>query len=348
MLDLEARVHLDEEELVRAVGRDEELHSPRAAVVHARGCRAGRSPQAGARGGIDHRRRGFFDDLLVAALKGALPLAEVDDGAVRIGHDLHLDVPRPLDEPLEQQRVVAERRRGDTARGGERFGQFGRGANDLHALPPAARRRLDQQRKARLSGRRGDLRLGEARRAEPRNDRHPVRGDVLLRADLVAHHLERAPTRADEHDPDIGARGGELRVLGQEPVARVDRLGAGILRRGEDRSPVEVGLRGRGGADAVGRVGLPHVRSVGIRIAVDGDRADAESPQRADDAPRDLAAVGDEHGVEKRLGHLGHIRKTPKRGSGSGARETTSSARPSRSRVSAGSTMPSSHSRAVA
>ena len=44
---------------------------------------------------------------------------------------------------------------------------------------------------------------------------------------------------------------GELRVLGQEPVARVDRLGAGLARRGEDRAAVEVGLRGRGGADAV-------------------------------------------------------------------------------------------------
>ena len=46
--------------------------------------------------------------------------------------------------------------------------------------------------------------------------------------------------------------------------------------------------------------------------------------------------------------HGDHIRKTPKRGSGSSVRATTSSARPKRSRVSAGSITPSSHSRAVA
>ena len=112
--------------------------------------------------------------------------------AVRVGQHLHLDVPRALDEPLEQQRVVAERRRGHAAGGGERVGQLVGARDDLHALAAAARRRLDQQREARLRGRRGDLGVGHPGRAEPGIDRHPGARDVLLRADLVAHDLERA------------------------------------------------------------------------------------------------------------------------------------------------------------
>ena len=125
VLDLQARVHLDEEELVGPVARDEELDGARAAVVDARRGRAGRRAEAGAGRGIDHRRRRLLDDLLVPALQRALALAEVDDRAVRVGEHLHLDVPRPLDEPLEQQRVVAERGGRHAAGGRERLGQLG-------------------------------------------------------------------------------------------------------------------------------------------------------------------------------------------------------------------------------
>ena len=59
-------------------------------------------------------------------------------------------------------------------------------------------------------------------------------------------------------------------------------------------------------AEADGGVGLPDVPGPGVRVGVDGDAADAEPAQGADDPDGDLAAVGDEHGVE----HI-HIRKTP-------------------------------------
>ena len=128
----------------------------------------------------------------------------------------------------------------------------------------------------------------------------PLADDVRLRADLVAHHVERALAGSDEHDARRRRRRGEIRVLGEEPVARVDRLRAGLAGGGEDRVDVEIGLRCGGRADAVRRVGLAHVRGLGVGVAVHGDRADAEAPQRADDAAGDLAAVRDEDGVEPR------------------------------------------------
>ena len=57
--------------------------------------------------------------------------------AVRVGEHLHLDVARALDEPLEQQRVVAERRGGHAAGGRERLGQLGRRSRTTcMPLPP--------------------------------------------------------------------------------------------------------------------------------------------------------------------------------------------------------------------
>ena len=43
-------------------------------------------------------------------LQRALAFAEVDHPAVRVGHDLHFDVPRRLDESFDQEGVVRERR----------------------------------------------------------------------------------------------------------------------------------------------------------------------------------------------------------------------------------------------
>jgi hypothetical protein len=51
----------------------------------------------------------FFDDLLVAPLDGAFPLAEMDDVAVGVRQHLDLDVSRLLYELLDEHPVVAER-----------------------------------------------------------------------------------------------------------------------------------------------------------------------------------------------------------------------------------------------
>ena len=126
MLDLQAGVHLHEEELVGPVGGDDELDGARAGVVDAAGGVAGRRADPGPGRRVQQRRRRLLDDLLVAPLQAAFALAEVDDVAVAVGEDLHLDVPGVQHEPLEEQGVVAERRRRLAARAGQRGRQLGR------------------------------------------------------------------------------------------------------------------------------------------------------------------------------------------------------------------------------
>jgi hypothetical protein len=122
MLDLEARVHLQEVEA--AVVGDEELHGAGVGIADAarRGDRGGGEAVAQRR--VHHRRWRFLDDLLVPPLNRALALAEVHGGAVLIGEDLDLDVMRPIEVALEEDAAVSTPT-------GSRRGEFGGGIGTM-------------------------------------------------------------------------------------------------------------------------------------------------------------------------------------------------------------------------
>ena len=102
MLDLEARVHLEEVELrVVSVACEQKLARARVHVADGSGGGERRLRDSLAEPGRDRWARGFLDDFLVPALQGAVALEQVRDRAVRVGHDLHLDVPRPIDQPFD-------------------------------------------------------------------------------------------------------------------------------------------------------------------------------------------------------------------------------------------------------
>jgi hypothetical protein len=80
----------------------------------------------------------------------------------------------------------------------------------------------------------------------------------------------------------------------------VDGVAARTFRDFDDPRGVEIALARRRGADRVRGVSGADVQRVAIDIAVDRGRADAEIVAGADDAERDLAAIGDEDGGERR------------------------------------------------
>ena len=107
--------------------------------------------------------------------------------------------------------------------------------------------------------------------------------------------------------PASAAACGEVGVLGEEAVAGVDRVGAGLLRDPDDLGDVEVGAhRMPRLADLVGLVGLQAVQGVAVLVREDGDGLRAELVGGAERPDGDLAAVGDqdlrEHGVLSRRG----------------------------------------------
>ena len=150
VLHLDARVHLHEVEvLARPV--EQELDRARALVAH--GLRR-------AHGGLTHRLTHgvaqapggrLLDQLLIAALDGAVAVAQVHDVAMPVRQHLHLDVPGTQHQLFQIQLVVAKAGHGLGLR-------LLIGALQLRivvaapdAAPAAARARLEQHGIAHLT-----------------------------------------------------------------------------------------------------------------------------------------------------------------------------------------------------
>ncbi len=135
-----------------------------------------------------------------------------------------------------------------------------------------------------------------------RHARH-VRGQhQALGFGLVAHGTDGAGRRTDEDQAGFGHGVGELGVLGQESIARMDGVGTSGSRGSDDGRNIEVGLTRCGSTDTHGPIRAGHVWAVAIGLGVDGNGAKPKSAGRPHDADGDLAPVGHEHGMEGSAG----------------------------------------------
>ena len=137
MLHLEARVHLQEEDVAAVV--EEELACPGADVSDLAPQGQRRLGQALPRRLTDGGRGRLLEHLLVSPLDGAIALAEVDAVPVSIEEQLDLDVSRPFEEPLQDQAGHPRTQHGPRA--GPRRGQpSARRAHGPSACPCRHRR----------------------------------------------------------------------------------------------------------------------------------------------------------------------------------------------------------------
>ena len=90
--------------------------------------------------GVQRRRGGLLEHLLVAALQRAIALAQMHAVALAVAQHLDLDVARPRQVLLEVDRVVAERGLGLGARQREGLGRRIGVVDHLHAASAAAGR----------------------------------------------------------------------------------------------------------------------------------------------------------------------------------------------------------------
>jgi len=192
---------------------------------------------------------------------------------------------------------------------GLRFGAGGRQCKaevhrrvrDLHAAPAAAGGRLDQHREAHVLGdfHRLGFAVDGAFRAGHDGNAKALGG--FLGFDLIAHDADMIRRRADEGDLMLFEDLREARVLRQESVPWMHRIGAGDLACREQARNVEVALGGRGRTDAHAFVGETNVHGVGVGGRMHGDGGDAEFLARALDAQCNLSPVGDQDFVEHSL-----------------------------------------------
>src|SRR5690606_24624907 len=107
VLDLDARVDLDEVELL-AVHVDQELDGAGGVVVDGAAEAHGGFADALAQLARKVHAGGDLDDLLVAALDGAVALPQVHEVAVAVAEDLDLDVLGAVDVAFEEDLGAAE------------------------------------------------------------------------------------------------------------------------------------------------------------------------------------------------------------------------------------------------
>ena len=296
MLDLQPRVHLEEEE-ARVLPRDE-LDRARAVVADGLRERDRLLAHLLARRRIEQRRRRLLDDLLIAALDRAFALAEIDHVAVLVAEQLDLDVARVDDELLDEHAVVAERGLRLRLRAREALRNLALRPGDAHALAAAAGRGLDHHRVADLVGdlHRVLLVVDHAEMARHGRDLGLRRG--LLGFDLVAHRGDRIGVRPDEHDAGRLQRARECLALGEKAVARMHRLRAGLLAGGDDLVDQQIALGRSRRADMHRLVRHLDMQRVAVGVGIDRDCRDPHLAGCLDDPAGDLAAIGDQDALE--------------------------------------------------
>ena len=286
VLDLEARVDLEEVE-VALVG-EHELTGAQADVSGV--VEQGLGPLSqGLDGALGHEGgRGLLDDLLVAALHGAVAGGDDGEVAVDVTHALGLDVATRGDELLDEE--LAEVTAGHGVSGGEVLHVL-LVTHDLDAASATSVGALEDDREAVLGdegvhlGHVGDRVDGAGHRLDTGGD-----GDAAG-ADLVTELADGVGGRAEPGQAGVRDGLGGLGDLGEEAVAGVDRVGTGALGDVDDLVDVEVGLLEGGALQCVGLVGQDDGRGFDVLVGVHGHGVQAEVTGGPDDTGGNFAAV---------------------------------------------------------
>jgi hypothetical protein len=299
VLDLQSRIDLEEEEFLGPCV-DDELHRTRRAVRGGGRDAAGRCQQRRTHLGPQVRCWSLFDHLLVAPLQRAVTLSQRDHLTESVAEDLYFDVARVGDVALEEDACIREVGQCQSLHRVERGAQGAGVGAHLHADATATGAALEHHR---IADALGGAQCGIDVRQQPGAGQQ---GHARLQRQRAGRVLEPEHThlcgcRSEEYQPGSLAGFDEGRVLGQEAVAGMDRLGPRLQRGVDQRTAVQVAARRRGRTDANRDVSHRHVHRVGIGLRVDRHRTHAHSPQRADDPAGDGSAVGDQDSIEHGL-----------------------------------------------
>ena len=213
-----------------------------------------------------------------------------------------------------------------------------------HASTAATQGGLDEQRIADVRRFRAQPLIALVIAEVTRDHRNSRIDCALLCLRLGSHDPYHIRRGADEGDIRTLACLGKRRILRKKAIARMQCVGAAILRYLHQTLDVKITLERRCGPEAIRFVRHFHMHRIRVRIGIHRDGRDPETLGSAHDPTCDFSAVGDDELLEHR-----HVRNTPKRASTSVcSRDTRSRASPTPRRVSGGSMMPSSQSRALA
>ena len=224
-------------------------------------------------------------------LQRAVALPEVHDVAMAIGENLHLDVPRLLDVFFQVDAAVLEGLLRLLAGRIEARLETDVIVGDAHAAAATAGRRLDQDRETQRVRQFQRLGIGLDQALAARHNRHSGLLGQLAGLILVAQAAHGFVRRTDELDPARTADLGEVGILGQKAIARMNRLDVGNFGGADDARNVEVAIDRRRRADADRLVSQSQVRSVAVGFAENGDHLHAQIAAGANHSQSNFTAV---------------------------------------------------------
>ena len=214
-----------------------------------------------------------------------------------IGQQLHFDVPGVRDAALEEHCRVAEGGAGFRAGRPYRAEEVGTAGHCAHALAAAARHGLHQQRKANVVRQAQQVvvrRVSGEWLGRAWHHRHTGAHGDLTRGGLAAHQRHGFGGRPDVDQAGAADRGCEVFVLGEEAIARMDRVGTAAQRHLDDRVDAQVAVTRRAGPNWIRLVGVADMQRAAVAFGINRDRRDLHLATGADDANGNFAAVGDE------------------------------------------------------
>lgn len=176
--------------------------------------------------GRGHHHRPLLDDLLVAALDGAIAFEEVDDIPVSVAEDLDLDMARRVDVLLGDDLVIAKGRLGFPLCRCQGVGQVAFMIDLPHALAATALGGFEHDRIPQIRARAQKPLRRLIVPAVVRDHRnacglHRIFGNALRR-----HSANGLWRRADEDQPGVATRLGKVRIFRKKAIARMDGVGA--------------------------------------------------------------------------------------------------------------------------
>ena len=200
---------------------------------------------------------------------------------------------------LDQNGVVAEGAPRLGPGRGQRLGEALGRVDPAHPLAAAAGDRLDENRPADLGRRRRQHRVGLVGAVIARH--HTALRPACISALAASFRPIARIACADgpmKVSPAVWTASTKSGFSEEEAVARMDRLGAGRQRHGDDPVAAQIGL-GRCVPQQPHRlIGHRHMPRAGVGVGMDGDGGEAQPAAGVDDPAGDLAPIGDQDAGE--------------------------------------------------
>ena len=211
MLNLQAGIDFKEEKLILRI--HDEFECACITVIDRTGTLDCGVQQLVSQGRGQRHSRRFLEHLLMATLKGTLPLKKMHDLPLAVSHDLNLDMARPVNVALNNEPAIPKIGTRQTDRLLARRGPLTRVTNDLHPLAASARAGLEQQRQPQFLDHASQTIQIIAGLAGSRNRRDACGLHDALGLSLVTKHANHLWRGADENQASGLHCLGEVRVF---------------------------------------------------------------------------------------------------------------------------------------